>query len=396
MPVHVVMEQAHGRRFVRLRHGLAALLGFLLILVGWATLPALGYVVYVSHHERGQHHQASTVGNGTVVVFLALLAVLLVGAPLLGFRLLRGSRRLVLFLRRFGYTDATHALTFCVLTTIGASWRLVTLDDAAVAPVGVSHGLEKVLAAGDLGSRFVRRMQKAIGFIAMQAARIGLLGMGAVVGYTYLHHRSQLAMLGDALGHHQHHARSAAAAGTFRDFLIVTLAGMFALLALGLLGVVALPLLQPWLFFSRSLRRAEQAKVTQVVTMDAGESVARAVRRQARRVFSPRLMVLHVDTDVWRHAVKSVAGVAAVVLIDVSVPTENLLWEIAEVVHDPTRACVLVGQANRLRSFEARDGPLPQRLGELLDGRTVLAYETTEQGMKRFARALRATLEVAE
>jgi hypothetical protein len=395
MPVHIVMEQAHGRRFVRLRHGIAALLGFLLILVGWATLPALGYLLYVSRPERGQHHQASTVGNGTVVAFLALVAVLLVGAPLLGFRLVRGSRRLVLFLRRFGYTDATHALTFCVLTTIGASWRLVTLDDAAVAPVGVSHGLEKVLAAGDLGSRFVRRMQKAIGFIAMQAARIGLLGMGAVVGYTYLHHRSQLAMLDNALGHH-HHARNAAAAGTFRDFFIVTLAGMFALLALGLLGVVALPLLQPWLFFSRSLRRAEQAKVTQVVTMDAGESAARDVRKQARNVFSPRLMVLHVDTDVWRHAVKCVADVASVVLIDVSVPTENLLWEISEVVHDPATACVLVGQADRLRSFGARDEPLRRRLGELLDGRTILAYETTEQGMKRFARALRATLEVAE
>lgn len=396
MPVHVVMEQAHGRRFVRLRHGLGALLGFLLILVGWATLPALGYVLYLSHHERGQHHQASTVGNGTVVAFLAVLAVLLVGAPLLGFRLVRGSRRLVLFLRRFGYTEATHALTFCVLTTIGGSWRLATLDDAAVAPVGVSHGLEKVLAAGDLGSRFVRRMQKAIGFVAMQAARIGLLGMGAVVGYTYLHHRSQLAMLGDALGrNHHHHARNAAAAGTFRDFLIVTIAGTSALLALGILGVVAFPLLQPWLFFSRSLRRAEEAKVTQVVTMDEGESVARAVRKQSRRVFSPRLMVLHVDTDVWRHAVKSVAEVAAVVLIDVSVPTENLLWEVAEVVHDPARACVVVGQADRLRSFETRDEPLARRLGELLDGRTILAYETTEQGMKRFARALRATLEIA-
>jgi hypothetical protein len=393
MALHIVMEQVRERRFVRLRHGLAAFLGLALILVGWATLPVLGYLVYL-HHHRAHHHASSTVGNGTVVAILAALAVLVIGAPLVGFRLVRGSRRLVLFLRRFGYTDATQALTFAALTTIGGSWRLVTLDDAAVAPVGVSHGLEKVLAAGDLGSRWVGRMQKAIGFLATQALRIGLVGMGAVVGYTYLHHRSQLAMLGDAIG--RRHARHAdAAAGTFRDFLIVAIVAALAFLALGLLGMAVLPLLQPWRFFSTALRRAQQATVTRIATMDGGERAARNVRKQARRVFSPRLMVLHVDSDVWRHAVKSVAGVASVVLIDVSVLTENLLWEIAEVVQDPSTACVLVGHAEGLRELEVIDTPLERRLVELLDGRTILGYETTEPGMERFAQSLRAALEVA-
>jgi hypothetical protein len=105
--------------------------------------------------------------------------------------------------------------------------------------------------------------------------------------------------------------------------------------------------------------------------------------------------VLHVDSDVWRPTVKSVADVASVVLIDVSVLTENLLWEIAEVVRDPSTACVLVGHAEGLRALEVIDTPLERRLVELLDGRTILAYETTEPGMKRFARALRAALEVA-
>lgn len=392
MPVHVVMEQVRERRFVRLRRGIAAFLGLVLILVGWATLPALGYLLYL-HHHRGHNH-SSTVGNGTVVAFLAALAVLVIAAPMLGFRLVRGSRRLVLFLRRFGYTDATQALTFAALTTIGGSWRLVTLDDAAVAPVGVSHGLEKLLAAGDLGSLWAGRMHKAIGFVAMQALRIALVGMAAVVGYTYLHHRSQLAMLGDAVG--RHHARHAdAAAGTFRDFAIVAIVAALAFLALGLLGMAVLPLLQPWLVFSRALRRAQQATVTQITTMDAGERAARDVRRQARKVFSPRLMVLHVDSDVWRHAVRSVANVASVVLIDVSVLTENLLWEISEVARDPSTACVLVGHAEGLRELEVIDTPLERRLVELLDGRTILGYETTEPGMERFARALRATLEVA-
>ena len=157
-------------------------------------------------------------------------------------------------------------------------------------------------------------------------------------------------------------------------------------------------LVVPWLFltFSQSaLRDAEQAKVTRVVSVDGAHRAARAVRGRARKIFCPRLMVLNVDSDVWRPAVQSVAEVASVVLIDVSEPTDNLLWEIAEVERDATTACVLVGNADRLRSLGSSDEPLVRQLVALLDGRTVLAYETTKDGMRRFARALRATLEVA-
>ena len=48
---------------------------------------------------------------------------------------LRGTRSPVLFLRRFGYRGSMQVVTFAVANTIGSSWRLVTLDDAAIAPV---------------------------------------------------------------------------------------------------------------------------------------------------------------------------------------------------------------------------------------------------------------------
>jgi hypothetical protein len=41
------------------------------------------------------------------------------------------------------------------------------------------------------------------------------------------------------------------------------------------------------------------------------------------------------------------------------------------------------------------DNPLERQLAALLDGQTILAYETTEKGLRRFGRALRATLELA-
>ncbi|MEW8102774.1 MAG: hypothetical protein AB2785_13535, partial [Candidatus Thiodiazotropha endolucinida] len=46
--------------------------------------------------------------------------------------LIRGRRRLVLFLRRFGYDEATEALSFAAASTMGQRWRLVTLDDTTV------------------------------------------------------------------------------------------------------------------------------------------------------------------------------------------------------------------------------------------------------------------------
>jgi hypothetical protein len=64
-------------------------------------------------------------------------------------------------------------------------------------------------------------------------------------------------------------------------------------------------------------------------------------------------------------------------------------------VEDPSTVCVLVGHAEGLRALDVIDTPLEQRLVELLDGRTILGYERGEQGMTRFANALRATLEVA-
>lgn len=70
-----------------------------------------------------------------------------------GLRLLRGQRRLVLFLRRFGCGEATKAATFAATKTLGRSWRLVTLDDASVAPLGVPTGMKRLV----VGSALVRQ-----------------------------------------------------------------------------------------------------------------------------------------------------------------------------------------------------------------------------------------------
>lgn len=392
MPVHVVMEQPHARHLVGLRRGMGTLLGAVLILISWATLPVAAFLLY--HHYRDRHLSSSSVQTGTVVAYLALVIVLLVVPWFVGLRLVRASRRLVLFLRRFGYTDATDALTFAALSTMGRSWRLVTLDDAAVAPVGISPGMATFAAAGEFSWVWFGRTRKGIGLVARLVLAAGLVGMAVVAGHTYLHHKPELAMVEAATGI-GHPATHPGDAGTFRIFLIVAVVAVAAGLVFAVVALILMPLFRSWHRFSASLQRAEQAKVTRVVRREDVLKVSGAVRDQARKVFSPRLIVLSVDSGVWQTTVKTVADLASVVLIDVSVLTENLLWEIAEVVENKSTACVLVGHAEGLRALDVIDTPLEQRLVELLNGRTILGYETSEQGMTKFANALRATLEVA-
>lgn len=385
MPLHIVMEQAPARHLVWLRRGIETSIGLLLIFLGWAALFALAAVIVLA----GQEHA----GGGTVTAVVGVLAAIVLAGLILGRRLVGRSRRLVLFLRRFGYTEATQALTFAALKTIGRSWRLVTLDDASVAPVGVSDRAQKVSAVGESGSNWARRVLGLLTVLSMYALGLGVAGMGAAIGYTVLHHRPVLEMVDHALGHHHAHSHGAPAvfAICFTGTIVAALVGMF----LAAVNLAATFLFQPSHTLSVVVRRAEEAKVTRVVNVDGARRTARAVRRRAKKVFSPRLMVLHVDSDVWRPTVQSVADVASVVLIDVSEPTENLLWEISEVVRAPKTACVLVGQADRLQSLASSDEPLARRLAELLGGRAILAYQTDERELQRFARALRATLEGA-
>ena len=90
-----------------------------------------------------------------IILAWAVTLPLAIGGVRIGLRLLRRNRTLVLFLRKFGYDDAQSAVTFAVLRTIGASWRVVTLDDAEMAPIGVAEGTRRLFRAGHVVSKYV-------------------------------------------------------------------------------------------------------------------------------------------------------------------------------------------------------------------------------------------------
>ena len=192
-----------------------------------------------------------------------------------------------------------------------------------------------------------------------------------------------------------------------------TLPGVFALLAMAaafsfavmLASMAAIILAFPLstvLFFlsssAESVQEAERSKALAVTSVGEIQQAARDIARRSRKVFGPRLVVLRVASPVWQQAVKELASLSSLPLIDISEPTENVLWELQELTKRFGERCVIVGHHEQLVALAAvPSGDLgvarvERRLADLLDGREVLAYTTDRQGLKRFARALRGLL----
>ena len=136
MAVRIVLDGPSRGAGPRLGRVLAVVAGLPLVVAGVAGLYGIIligiFLVYVSPGPAKDQRDAILTGAVCAAAALAGLG--------LGLRLLRGRRRLVLFLRRFGFDDATRAVSFAAAGAIGRSWRLVTLDDDKVRAVGGASG----------------------------------------------------------------------------------------------------------------------------------------------------------------------------------------------------------------------------------------------------------------
>lgn len=353
-----------------------------------------------------------------IVLAWAVTTPIAVSGLRVGLRLLRRNRTLVLFLRKFGYDAAQSAVTFAVLRTIGASWRVVTLDDAEMVPIGVPEGTRRVFRAGHLVSKHVLAFGQLIG---LRMFPILMTSMWAVVALGLMGPALELARTGvtsleewvAAIDPYVGILASVFDGRPPFEAVGPTLPGVFALLAmaaaisfLALLAtmaalILAFPLSTVLFFLSSSadsVREAERSKTIAVTSVGEIQQAAGAIARRSRKVFGPRLAVLRVASHVWQHAVRELASLSSLPLIDISEPTENVLWEIEELTKRFGDRCVLIGHYERVSALVTlKPGdrgltPVERRLADLLDGREVLAYTTDNRGLKRFARALRGQL----
>jgi hypothetical protein len=192
-------------------------------------------------------------------------------------------------------------------------------------------------------------------------------------------------------------------------YLGPTLPGIFAVLMTIVAGsavvfvagaaalIVSLPFFGFVVMFSSSadaLRKAEAAKIRAVNKPRDVSDAVYAVTTQGQQTFAPRLTVLRVDGALWQQTVSGLAGVTSASVIDVSDPTEHLLWEISELERLCPGRWIIIGEHGRLRRWTEGSAPgterdaIDARFERWLDGRAVLAYTTDRRGMRRFSRAL--------
>jgi hypothetical protein len=299
-----------------------------------------------------------------------------------------------------------QAVTFAVVHTIGSSWRLVTLDDAAIAPVGVETVPRAVFRAG--GGLF--DLAVAVGRGAIATMQWGIGGMCLVIGVQMaLAHDWRRALVDGTL---EPYVRIYASVMEHRvpvHYIGPTLPGIFAVLMTAvaasfvvlLVGFLALLVSVPFFGFvvmasssAQALREAEAAKTRPVKGVRDVADAVQAVSARGRQTFAPRLMVLRVDGSVWQQTVSALAGVTAASVIDVSDPTEHLLWEMDQLERLCPGRWIIIGEHARLTRWVGEDaqsaprGAVDARFGQWLEGRDVLAYTTDRRGMRRFARAL--------
>jgi hypothetical protein len=421
MAVRIVLDCPHAYFGPRLREALAAALGAALAIVGtiaWLLVIPLSLLVLA--WLQGENLNLD-LGNGRAITAQTILTAWTVVAACLllrfrgrGLRLVRGARTSVLFLRRFGYSDATRAVTFAVTRTIGRTWRLVTLDDNQTTPLGIptapkwffgiSHGLMRlVLAPFKIFRFYPHALALAIAVIAIDVGPAVVSpspGVTVEARATPYFEVFEVLVLSKRLPFDAVHADLP---GAFAVILIVM--GW----PLVVLPTVALAL-PPWAWlivlaffvyigFSIDVVRAADKARTREVKHEADIfHAAYGVSEASRRLLAPRLFVLRVNGNIWHETVSRFARESSIALIDVSEPSANLLWEVEELTLRTRTPCVFIGEYERVAPLgddavrSLSEASFPQ-LALLLGEQEILAYTTDRPGQRRFARALRGKLQ---
>jgi hypothetical protein len=356
---------------------LAAVIGILLMAAGvLASAVPLIYLIAVAISFGNADERADLFTRDSLVTVGVALAIVVVGLTA-GLWLVRGRRRLGLFLRRFGFTDATKTISFAVAGGVGRAWRMITLDDAMVQSMGTSR-------------RNVRmtRITLVLGLAGLGLILWWLFGGGLTSWSNGVFNDVQVKPKDNSLGA----ALGAAILGPIVAAVIVA----FFLVLVVMLGAVTVSVAAFGGISYRAARRATRDATIRITDTGQAVNAARDVARRIRGVLSPRLIVASVNPAHWQAVVRTLAGVSDAVVIDVSQPTENLLWEVQTMRDTLGGRWVLVGHRElvaRLAGAEAEPPESPyRRLAVLLDGQEVLPYGSDRAELRRFARTLRRKL----
>lgn len=292
--------------------------------------------------------------DATVLAFLSFGLALSGLFWFAGSRLVRGRRRLVVFLRRFGFTPATRALSYAVGGSVGRNWRLVTLDDSQVAPLGVRPRTRTII-------RIVRTLLIA--------------GLAALVFFAGFRLKSINGMAEQGAGT----SPSDATITAFFETLLL----MYPI-AVGVVSVMFISV------GSLGIRRAEARKAIVFEDQATVDRVAHSIRRGARKVFAPRMVVARVDSDIWQHVVTRLVERSQAIVVDVSQPSDNVSWEL-DLLAERSAQWIPIGRRDLLELLQTDPSSAASRLRLQLGSREVIGYD--DDTLARFNLSLRAALQ---
>jgi hypothetical protein len=416
MPVNMVLDSPHQSVLRGPRQAARTAVGGLLLLLGIvasvpAVILAMPLLAFITNGMKPTVESIDDRLEGQLALIGVVSIVIAIVGGVMGLSLLRGRRQLVLFLRRFGYDDATEAITFAAAYSIGRNWRLVTLDDHEVAPLGVPLTTRRLAELASIGSKLAAGLSPLLSVLAYVAGvawaamlaiiasdAIGKPDLGAALLVSAFKHL-QLVMNVFQAGHLAHPL------GLDLSSVFLVLTGIeIVVLVIATISIpvllLVLPLMVPIAVYASTIKAVQTAEGFKRRTIHDPlqvDALAIEIARESRQIQSPRLVVLTVASTAWRQTVSRFAMVSSAIIIDISEPTENLLWEIQELKDRFGSRFVLIGDHSHVQAMAGvkvhKPGSLMDRLLSLLDGQTILAYTTDRPGRNRFSRALRNRLE---
>jgi hypothetical protein len=357
-------------------------------------------------------------------------ACVLFGIRARGHALMRRELRLVLFLRRFGYADATRAVSYATSRMLG-SWRVMTLDDTSLTPIHVTAAIRWPLRFTWIASSLIWGTLSAV-YKGLEVLFVLVITSWTVSVYSAFAIPIAVNVLGYDSAPYWAVLNRAFAGRSPVDLLRLDLPGVYAALlvpgfylvravtsdqfmnryddfhdwlaawpeyALATLAATAVAVIVANAAIrnasAASLGRIDGTSTIEIGTPDAISRPIKALRDASARWFGARLTIVKVATAAWRETVTTAATNAAVTLIDVSEPSEHLAWELEQLTLMRV-PYIVVGQADRVNRLTpdqlSSAGWWHGRIADLLDGQEILVYESDARGQRRFARALRNRL----
>lgn len=376
---HQVELSPPGRRLRRHRR-YRTILRLAVIALAIGAIIAWPYAFFYAACLPGAILISAAEGTSTAAAMLLMIPVIIASTamfllaaivPYCALTLAAGRKQCVLYLRKFGLEDARVLISKVITDGLGRRYRVITLDDSAFLPIEVP--------------RFEKRMSRYL-FPA-----IGCQPVAAI-----------LLMFGLGIGLWMTNGISLSGAGVI---------GLLAAMSVFLILPVALPFIGVVAVISSSLlMHRRRVRKRSRVTVDTKDDVWRCCGlvksmsgwRRSLAFMAPQASVVTTAEDCWQDAVLELSQNVSAVLIDVSSPTFNLAWELRTLLRDDAPPSVLIGDAEKVRSWAAAaetadpmSSPLPEAR-RLLRDRPVLLYDTSDRRSgRRLKRGLTTILDNA-